>query len=596
VLDQRDGANVFLAEILRAILKEPGQSKLPKKMLIAAIEEADRRANSLSAEPAAITNSAVAKQVQELRSIKEHIEDAKRHVAKSAVQYKNVIRVILGEEPQKPRKDSEHDQLFPPKRHVPAALKMKPAKSAAKRAPAKGASKTTGERAIAAARKRMHDSYLNGWTPREKPEYLELTEIETFILTAASSVGIPVWTEDFDSAFAAAASAPASVSSKLTWEAFGEHVVTLAEKDFDAAKEVLEKALETHRKVFDTTMESNAEDHLDRGVAQSTYDAAQHTYSEKEDVARQALDYKCEPQVLAKKAIMLLAKIRDHMTPVLSSALTVRSDNGLGTKVVSWHSKEILRWATSLDLLDNNGKALAFTALDFYNDLPESERSVIEVASVLNKKGCRQVASQIALMSRLRSLFVRYKSGNLSEKIEKASKTIRTSGEKWENEPKTWSSLHDVVLLNRLVDGGLTDVFMRGTCTFIDGNNEIPAFSSHGFHLTKGALQQRANVLARELHAAEESSRILEERRNAALPAATAASVAAATKPRQQQMGLHSFFSSSSSSSKPENAQNQVLIDLLNSDTEGEDSVAASPDGKRKSSDSQSSEKKPRTS
>ena len=615
VLDQRDGANVFLAELLRGILKEPGQSKWPKKLCAAAIDEARRRADALSAEPTAGTDGAISKQVEELRSIAEHIEDAKRHITKSAIQYKNVIRVILGEEPQKPRKETEQQQLFPPKRTLPKVLRTATTTAKpAKRSASKHAGLPSGEKSIVNARKRLQEQYGAGGTAGSE-SYLELTEIETFILSAACSIGIPVWTEDVDSALVdgSSASSAASGSSKLTWPSFGQFVVDLAEKAFETAKQKFLKAQEDHRRIFDTTMESTPEDYQDRGVAQAAYDAAQRNYVEKEDVVRQANDYRCEPSVLAKKCIMLLAKIREHMPSVVTSTLAVRSDNSLGSKVMNWLGKELTRWATTLDLLDNYGKPLAFTAVEFLNDLPENERSSIEVSAVFDKKGCRLVAAQVAMMSRLHSVFMLYDGHSLSEKIVKAAKTAEAGGDKWDKEPAGWSSASDVVLLNRLVDSGMTDIFLRGTCSF--GQESVAAFASSSFRLTKGALQTRANQLTRELHAAEEtvqSVRVLEERRNASLPVAAAAksssssssaTTGAATSkaghpPPQQPAGVHPFFGSAIPEKEP---QHQV-IDLAAADSSSDTDevqvlrVEHSPPEKRKSSDSSSSEKKPRTS
>ena len=603
VLDQRDGANVFLAELLRGVVKEPTTTKWARKLCVAAVDEARKRADSLSTE--VHSDGALAKQVEELHSIAEHIEEAKRHIAKSAVQYKNVIRAILGEEPQKPRKESDQHQLFPPKRAFTASLKIPTTTSkAAKRSTPKHAGKPTGEKAIAIARKRLQEQYGSGGTAGSETQ-LELTEIETHILTAACFVGIPVWAEDFNSVFvgSSSASAPgAAGSAKLTWASFGELVVDLAQKVFETAKQNLSKTQDEYRRISDVTTDTILEDHQDRSVARAAFDAAKRSYLEKEDVVRQANEYLSDPSVLAKKCVMLLAKIREHMGTVHMSALTVRSDNSLGPKVLNWLGKELTRWATSLDLLDNYGRPLAFTAVEFLNDLPESERSSIEVFAAFEKKGCRFVVAQIAMMSRLRSVFVSSEGRSLSEKIVKASRMVKSGGEKWDKEPAGWSPESDVVLLRRLVDSGLTDICLRGTCSF--GQESVPAFSSATFRFTKSVLQTRANQLTRELHAAEESVnafRVLEERRNAANPVSTAAAASKTGQQQQQQTGLHSFFGST----RPENDLTGQVIDLAGESASDDNDevqvvgVAQSPPEKRKSNDSyssSSSEKKPRTS
>ena len=119
------------------------------------------------------------------------------------------------------------------------------------------------------------------------------------------------------------------------------------------------------------------------------------------------------------------------------------------------------------------------------------------------------VAAQIAMMSRLRSLYVAYEGDSiLLEKFEKSSAIVRASGDIWDHQPEGWTAKYDTLLISRLVHFGLTDKFTEGEDAM--------------FSLSKGSVQQRANQLARELHSAEEcisvSSRVLEERRNASLP------------------------------------------------------------------------------
>ena len=120
---------------------------------------------------------------------------------------------------------------------------------------------------------------------------------------------------------------------------------------------------------------------------------------------------------------MLLAKVYQSMSPVQISATTKRSDNGLGAKVIQWVGKETSRWATTFDLLDGDGRPLAFTAIEFADELPE-----VEIASVIDKKGCRWVMAQIAMMTRIRALFLNHNERSILAQASRAAKQLATTG------------------------------------------------------------------------------------------------------------------------------------------------------------------------
>jgi hypothetical protein len=119
-------------------------------------------------------------------------------------------------------------------------------------------------------------------------------------------------------------------------------------------------------------------------------------------------------------------------------------------------------WAKSLDIVDTDGQTLAYTAADFYHDLPEDEKELLDVTAMLNKQDCRQLLIQITLLSRVRSFFMKYSREDLLPRIESAAKNSKV-GDAWEGQPTWWgsssqsdspngySAVHDALLLESLV-------------------------------------------------------------------------------------------------------------------------------------------------
>jgi hypothetical protein len=99
-------------------------------------------------------------------------------------------------------------------------------------------------------------------------------------------------------------------------------------------------------------------------------------------------------------------------------------------------------------------------------DLSEEEKSGVEIATVFDKKGCRNVLSQVASVSRIRSVYVEYSYDDLLAKMEKATKNLVASGDVWEQKPDWWgppsqqhgSTSHDSILLERLLSSGYNSI------------------------------------------------------------------------------------------------------------------------------------------
>lgn len=456
VLDQMDVTNVFLAEMLRGILREPWNSKHNKKLCCLASDEARRRADTLLSQG----NGDLVQAAANLRRIAEHIDEVRCSLSKSATQYKNIIRAILGEEVQKPR-NKDGESLFPPRKNY-SVLQTTTLRDSegVRKSGLRLNGRPAGEKAIDLARQRLMKRYgfNDGTCARDETE-LELTEIETLILFTACAIGIPVWNDDWRRMVDGISPSSDPGRPSITWDSFGNFLFNLAGKSFERAKEKLKERRE-HASLINGVEAADSEA---RGAAQTALEFANQTYRATEAVASQAREYSVEPETLAKKSIMLLAKIRQHMSPLTISTLTTRSDQGLGPKILYWLGKEVTRWAGSLDILDENGLPLAFTAVEFLDELPEPERQAIEISSVIDKKGCRMVIGQAALMTRIRSIFSVYDSTSLLAKISKAVNSLKSVGDPWDKQPDGWSLCSDVVLLKRLMFTGLTDEVLNET-------------------------------------------------------------------------------------------------------------------------------------
>jgi hypothetical protein len=132
----------------------------------------------------------------------------------------------------------------------------------------------------------------------------------------------------------------------------------------------------------------------------------------------------------------------------------------LGPKVLDYLADQLSLWAKNLDVADDSGRTLSYTAADFYHDLPEEEREQIEITTHLVKQDCRNLLIQITAMTRLRSLFIEHRKEDLLPRIGRAARNCK-SDDSWEGQPKWWVSASasdgfsdDARLLEALVEYG----------------------------------------------------------------------------------------------------------------------------------------------
>ena len=112
-------------------------------------------------------------------------------------------------------------------------------------------------------------------------------------------------------------------------------------------------------------------------------------------------------------------------------------------------------------ILDDNGRPFAFTAVEFLDDLDESERTTIEVSSIFDKKCSRSVICQAAMLSRLRSICYNTSSKTLLENVNVVNNYFVASRDFWSNQPTTWNAISDVVLMKRLLVNGFGEALLR---------------------------------------------------------------------------------------------------------------------------------------
>jgi hypothetical protein len=452
ILDQSDRANTLLAQLLRASMSKPGPNCT--KMFDLALDEANKRIGDVEAKMKDSSESdkgILATQEKELRRIASHIDLAKRTQNKSARLSKNVIRAVLAQNPHPPKNPGE--PYFPSEKVALVAGQV-------------AASKSSAELAMEAAQQRMADQN-NSRGSDTKPaagdtggatSLLNLTKVETQLVQAVCFFGLPVWTEqwkillDPSSSFASGAAQPTRRHT-LTWGKIGRCLSQISNDDLNIATTDLVTAKERPKIDSDLDAQSKSDEML--WLAERNYETAEHAYG-------LAVDYSSDNEGLAKKAIILCAKI---VKMVGSMTPSTNSDNGLGTKVLRYLGDQVLAWAKSLDMLDDAGQPYAVSAEDFLSELSESERSGFVLSSSFDKKDCRGLLAQIAMISRARAIFSDLPGDAVEGRLEVAVACIP---EKWPNQPSWWSTtresasarsiLHDRLLLKRLIYAGFSGV------------------------------------------------------------------------------------------------------------------------------------------
>jgi hypothetical protein len=203
-----------------------------------------------------------------------------------------------------------------------------------------------------------------------------------------------------------------------------------------------------------------------------------------------AARYDVDPDNLARKTTSLLEKLRNFMDPDVS---------GIST----WFEGELCRWALTLSIADTRLHPIAYTASDFVSAHPQYIRDDdVKTACVFDSHSCHHIISQVANMSRLRSVFLSDKGRKISTKVDEASTKSICSGQVWKSRPSWWVSTisRDVALLQSLLEGGFLGVLEEVSGVLLEST------SCRELGLSKASIQEYMEGLICHLHQSQETA------------------------------------------------------------------------------------------
>mmetsp|Transcript_6590 Transcript_6590/g.16427 ORF Transcript_6590/g.16427 Transcript_6590/m.16427 type:complete len:359 (-) Transcript_6590:191-1267(-) len=212
---------------------------------------------------------------------------------------------------------------------------------------------------------------------------------------------------------------------------------------------------------------------------------------------------------------MLVEKVRAYGTGKVSNGKgTSKYENYLGPKIPKWFGKELARAAATHDILDDENKPQSWTTADISETIqnnPDYNKSV--VSAFLDKLSARQVTSQIALMSRLRSVLTQHDEKEFRAKLLRAIKQSNRTDDEWDKQPEWWDNSteeHSFLMLTKLNEYGFTKIMLVAKARDGFGAPNEDYDDMIDMKLTKPSIQTRANQLVRELHAIEDHENMLQ--------------------------------------------------------------------------------------
>jgi hypothetical protein len=478
ILDLQDPTNIFLSEILRVLLKvsfnnSGKRRQLGRRLMNAAINEAKSRAEDIESKQPSEVDA-----IAGMQRVADHCVFANRFIQTMPVQAKNVIRAMLSLPFTMPKLGTN---LFPPVRtplnvesipsntqEVTAKPKLK--KQRQKKNRDKGAS---GDIAISSAMA----SVVNGETARKKIQEgcVQLSAPETLLLTVVCSQGLPIWTENWHDLIDSAQLIPEKqgpgFQNAISWWGMGQVFEAAANVWHHTACHKMENSRASFVEHYSNVPDNDAV----KQNARKKLEVLEQDESRKRLSLAVAGDYKNNPEKLAKKCVMLMESLRNHMGPVesivgkSSSRITKlnQSENGLGPFVLEWLTEEIRRWAESLKLVDARGEPLSYTAADFA-PTDRNGADLHAIAALMDRKACRTVFSQVAQQSRVREVFLRNSEMGVKFLLQNAIRDFADPSE-WDYKPSWWgnavdespgeySVMHDFVVLDSLLEYGYSGI------------------------------------------------------------------------------------------------------------------------------------------
>jgi len=544
VLDQSNLCNIFLAEVLRTIIRSGKNKTVIKKLVAFAKKEAEFRFQASARKKNGKSNP---NEALEMKNIVEHIGIVVRESILSP-SVKNVLRAIMGLELVKPKKPG--DPLLPPNKRqaMPitkvASLPSKEDKQSEKELQGSKADQKVNQkesasgdvainRALGLARRKENAKANRNCN--NSSNNLPITYIEALLLSVFCSQGVPILRDDWQALFTTEGMGENEYI--ITWLGLGAILEAAAKQWCETAKKNLLCAQEIGKKAVDIS------------ELQIEVDA-------KKEALIDAMRLHQSPDRLAKKSIMLLEAVRIRIghTEFQKRKTQKKNEHELGLRPLQWNSKHLSHWANTLHIIQN-GRPLANTGADFMTN-----QHKITPGGYLDKKGCRAIFIQVSQQTRLRSLFVKYGSRELNAMLFKATKNCLSSGETLETlstkctNNHELSSKHDKILLSGMLRygfGGFDEMVRQSESSLLFSDTDVGVKC-----ITRKSVQQRLNHLTRELSALDDTAdniRLLNERKknrfNAGMEALNDERVPKSNTPRIQ-IGINAFFRSPNKSRK----------------------------------------------
>ena len=387
VLDQGNILNIFLAELLRDVVKQNSKNlKLARKSLSRAQLEIGHHQKFVSDKA----------ELEDLAKLVKHIALVQRCIKKSISRpVKNVLRAILGM--KLINSVNASDEMFVsekvPKSIINLTKKDSPAqksKPTMKQPNESAVGDLAINRAIAVAKNKAK----NGSNCDVGP-MLGITTVETLILSVMCSQGIPLFTDDWERDLEREDDESTDNEYSISWCHLGNVLEVAAEKWVEISQIHLKKA---QKGGYNTA-------HIETELQ-----SRQAAYKE-------AMRLHQKPIHLAKKTIMMIEAIRLHMGPEskYKGKNGIKAEQGIGTRVFSWNKNHLSRWAKALDIFVE-GKTMSATVMALRPDSTP--------AGFLDKKNCKSIYTQISQQTRLRSIFTKYVEDELFPMVSKAEKNV----------------------------------------------------------------------------------------------------------------------------------------------------------------------------
>jgi hypothetical protein len=203
----------------------------------------------------------------------------------------------------------------------------------------------------------------------------------------------------------------------------------------------------------------------------------------------------------------------------VGSKTSHKYENFLGPKILSWLGKQIKDFAVESGIVGDDGKAMGNITLDLMQDHPEKVGDIV-ISAILDKKSARDVYSQTAMMTRLRSILLRNSEADLRSKLIRAIRSSKKLEDPWEKRPEWWddsTDRHSYVLLKQLNEYGFLWIMDVENARDGFGAPDVDYNDMKELQLTKPSIQIKANQIVRELSQIEEhedTMQMLQRRRS----------------------------------------------------------------------------------